>query len=746
MNHLNHQPHAPAFGISLADIYFILFRHKRAIILLSLLGMGAGAGYFMTQQPPYQSDAMVLIKYITQSTDENAVNNSAIKIKETTDLGLGVVMAEAKILSSFDLFNQVVTNIGAEKILAKAGGGADATKAGYLIQKGLKVIPGKDDGVIAISFTHPDAQMVTPILNEVIRNYKEMSSKIHSPIGITDEVLDDQINTLRLQIANVDEEIKNAKTNAGIVDLTDSKKFYSEEFAKLRRELNQLEIEMATSGRTAQPDTAVNASTNKASTNTVSDVPTVAAIEKYKRVVSQLMHFQRQEDDYLFKFGYTESNKLVIENRGNIDKFRTDKLDLESKYPSLADMVFPTVDASPANNSAAPPVIVRDYSPDRERVLRKQLAALQVQINKLDDAEAKISDLERKKQTLESNYKYYTVTRDTVNIKAAMGPGHISNISVIQWPKPPFKEMSKYYKAIGALVMGGLMMGLFWAFLYEFYIDRSVKRASEIETKLNIPFFLAIPALGKADRKQLSGPSRKQLGYGGETAGGALVPAPLEVNSALVNHALDKHYDALRDRLVTYFESINLTRKPKLVAVTSASRGAGVSTIASGLAASLSETGDGRVLLVDMNHENGSAQQFFHGKANCKLDDALLRDKRDEALVQERLYVVSEGSASDKLSRVLPKRFASLVPQLKASDYDYIIFDMPPVSQTSITTRLAGFMDTVMLVIESEKTDRESVQQANSLLAHTKANVTAVLNKTQQHVPKALVHDINSIQ
>ena len=77
---------------------------------------------------------------------------------------------------------------------------------------------------------------------------------------------------------------------------------------------------------------------------------------------------------------------------------------------------------------------------------------------------------------------------------------------------------------------------------------------------------------------------------------------------------MHSHYDALRDRLVTYFESINLTRKPKLVAVTSTDKGAGVSTIAAGLAASLSETGDGRVLLVDMNRGTGAAQQFIHGK------------------------------------------------------------------------------------------------------------------------------------
>ena len=195
---------------------------------------------------------------------------------------------------------------------------------------------------------------------------------------------------------------------------------------------------------------------------------------------------------------------------------------------------------------------------------------------------------------------------------------------------------------------------------------------------------------------------------------------------------------------MVYFESINLTRKPKLVAVTSTHKGAGVSTIASGLASSLSETGDGRVLLVDMNLENGAAQQFFRGKPSCKLDDALESEKRNNALVQENLYVVIEDIISDRLPRALPKRFASLVPKLKASDYDYIIFDMPPVSPTSVTSRLAGFMDTVMLVIESEKTDQQVVQQANALLAQSKASVTVVLNKTRQYIPSRLHRDFLS--
>jgi Mrp family chromosome partitioning ATPase len=116
----------------------------------------------------------------------------------------------------------------------------------------------------------------------------------------------------------------------------------------------------------------------------------------------------------------------------------------------------------------------------------------------------------------------------------------------------------------------------------------------------------------------------------------------------------------------------------------------------------------------------------------------LKTETKSEALVQENLYVVNGNANSQELPRILPKRFAALIPKLKASDYDYIIFDMPQVSQTSLTSRLARFMDMVLLVVESEKTDRELVKQANIWLTESGATVGAVLNKTRQYVPERL--------
>ena len=66
---------------------------------------------------------------------------------------------------------------------------------------------------------------------------------------------------------------------------------------------------------------------------------------------------------------------------------------------------------------------------------------------------------------------------------------------------------------------------------------------------------------------------------------------------------------------------------------------------------------------------------------------------------------------------------------------------MPPVNQISITPRLAGFMDMMLLVIESEKTDRDVAAHASAMLAKFKAPVGVVSNKTRSYIPTALHQD-----
>src|SRR5208282_6812533 len=134
-----------------------------------------------------------------------------------------------------------------------------------------------------------------------------------------------------------------------------------------------------------------------------------------------------------------------------------------------------------------------------------------------------------------------------------------------------------------------------------------------------------------------------------ETAGRVAPYEPAGLDLQDRQHPLYRFYGGLRDRLIVYFETRNLTHKPKLVAVTSCGNGAGVSSIATGLAASLSETGDGNVLLVNISGEQGAAQQFYKGKLGCSLDEALAADKKQGALVKANLFTATEQADGDML-------------------------------------------------------------------------------------------------
>jgi polysaccharide biosynthesis transport protein len=367
----------------------------------------------------------------------------------------------------------------------------------------------------------------------------------------------------------------------------------------------------------------------------------------------------------------------------------------------------------------------------RIKVLNTQLEGVRAEATALDEMSGQIVDLRRKREIEEANFLRYASGLEQARIADALGTGAISNIALVQNPSPPFVEKAKIQKISGGLAVVGLALGLAWAFAIEFYLDRTIRRPVDVERTLHLPLFLSIPKLAlKKGRKT----KHESKGTGG--ANGAIVPTGATIPPWDERHALHPFHETLRDRLIGYFESQGLIHKPKLVAVTGLGRGTGVTTTAAGLASSLSETGDGNVLLVDMTATQGSSQQFYQGKAVCGLEDIL--DTRQSAQVEGNLFVVGEEPAGDRLGRILPQRFSKLIPKLKASDFDYIIFDMPPVSQISITPRLAGFMDMVLLVVESEKADQELVQRATALLAESKAHVGAVLNKTVTYVPSKL--------
>jgi polysaccharide biosynthesis transport protein len=258
------------------------------------------------------------------------------------------------------------------------------------------------------------------------------------------------------------------------------------------------------------------------------------------------------------------------------------------------------------------------------------------------------------------------------------------NISVVQNPSPALRAVRDLKKVVIGLAVGSIVGGLALALFIELVLDRTVKRSRELEARLHLPLLLTIPALADAN-------GHLRLTNNGNGNGNGEAEAEPETELDRTGLLLRPFCECIRDRLSFHFEMNGLTHKPKLVAVTGLSEGAGVSSLAAGLADAFSETGEHKVALVN--------------------------------------------------KPVPPKQFSGMINRFRESALDYVIFDMPAFGDTSSTLPMAGFMDRVLLVVEAEKSSQQSVKRAYAQLSQ-KTDVSVVFNKSRVYGPKWLEGEV----
>src|SRR5436190_1065371 len=364
--------------------------------------------------------------------------------------------------------------------------------------------------------------------------------------------------------------------------------------------------------------------------------------------------------------------------------------------------------------------------------LKSRLHDVQQRMRQLSELTPQMEELERKQEMDEANYKYFAASLEKARIDEALDPSKMPNISAVQRPSPPVLDSKTRNKIILALAGGGLALGVALVLLRGLFLNRTVGRPLQLETRLHIPLMLSIPyANGRNGHRALP-----RNGSPENPAALATRPRHAKLAPWEPGHFMRPYCDAIRDRLGLYFELNHLTHRPKLVGVAGLSGAAGASTLAAGLAASLSETNDGKVLLVDVNLGPNEVHPFFKGKPAYSLNAALKNHSIDSAA--DNLYLATVGSPNAGPARLGLKKFFDMMPNLKTSDFDYIIFDMPPLEQTSPTWGMAAFMDKLLLIVEAEKNSRDVINRGYRKLVAERDNVSVVVNKARSYIPKCL--------
>src|ERR1700677_3583741 len=381
-------PSAPL--IKLDDIYYTLFRHKWLIAILAALTLAVAVTYWVLYPVSYESHAELLVKYIqnTKPLQQSGSDAQVIQMQVEED---SIINAEIAILTSFDVATNVAGQIGPAKILAKIDHGTNLIEAANVILNGLSVPSGRRSDIIFASFSHPDRDIVQPVLDVLIDAYNREHEIVRRPhVG---DKLDEEIDRLRSSIQTADDALARERTNAGILSLADSETSVASQIGKVESQISDVQIELGVksfvithmkktlgSSPSLAPDPATNAVA--ASTSPPQVAPGVA--DEYQRLIAALAN-QRNREQQLLTWATTNFPEVKDTEIG-IPATESAITQMEQKYPALIAIKPSLPPAGEPNRAASDPMAALNAEINEAMALG---AKLQILTNQLAQAEAK---------------------------------------------------------------------------------------------------------------------------------------------------------------------------------------------------------------------------------------------------------------------------------------------------------------------------------------------------------------------
>jgi uncharacterized protein involved in exopolysaccharide biosynthesis/Mrp family chromosome partitioning ATPase len=745
-------PTAAKAGLGLQDILFVLFKHKWKILFLSALGLAAAAAFYLTRKPLYESHARIMISYVLQRGGADAADN---QMEAGGRSGDQVVNTEMVILRSADLAAEVAAAVGVQRL------GATPEEAAAAVQAGLEVAPeSRGSNVLVITFRHSDPVLAREVLGQVMELYPQRHLEIHRSVGAFDSV-SRQVKAVGEKLRATELELTRLKAESGIVSVHEDSLLLASQRDKSQQDLVSAEAELAAqrtkvealarrAGAPAPAGSANGGPTDKVTPSV--PAPPVAApeqVEEYRELCRRLEFLQQKDLELRGKFA--AGNPQVVRNQQEIARAKTLRNELLAKFPGLgSEQSVATPSGDPAPNPAA---LLEQERTNLEAIQAKverykaNLAEIENRFRLITETGPKIAELERQREMQDGEYRLLESKLKKAEVDRNLDRSEMPGLRPIEAPTLPekrFGDMAK--KIVLGLAGAGVAAGLALAFLLELVVDRRIKRPGEVEARLHVPLMLTIPYVRPKHR---GAPALMSPESGDETAGdGKMLPAVRGANGYgfpnRTDHFIQPYSEAIRDRIVFNFQLNNMTHKPKLMAVTGLSAGAGASTIAAGLAKSFSEVNGAKVLLVDLNSDYPDDNPMFGNRPLHSVVGALqaARNTRFKEGGQN-LYLASAAAAKGDADSTPfgPMHLYELLPHFRASEFDYVIFDMPPMGQTSPTLAMAGLMDKVLLVVDGEDTSRDALKWGYSELVKGRADVSCVFNKARSHAPRWVAGD-----
>ncbi len=742
----------PLVGRHLIDYLEIPFVHWRVICGSLILSILAGAVALIVWPRTYESEAKLLINVGRESValDPTATTGQTLMLQKTQE---EEVNSALEVLSSRQVAELVVDQLGAQPILAGALASSEESAPKSPVFQKLeqaklqvgKIVDAVGEGLLQLGIRDAVSDRDRAI-REVIKSVQIYAPKKSTAVTIhAESKTPEMAQALAAAITTgfLDRHFSLSRTEG-------SHEFFTAQTQSVESHLNEAMLKRS---QFMQQSKVVSANDmRRILTDQLGAVElevlltrgdleqSLAEIEDISKEAeaapSEIVAAKNEDDDMTWSGMRQKVFELEVQEKQLSTRFSSDNAQLMNAREQLAGArsILEEMSKDSVKRSTTPnPVRIRleeELQKLRTRVVglhsklaekEKQHTEIEHEIDELLAFELKLAEMDREIASLEASHGLLKSKLEEARVIDELQSEEISNVSIYQ-PANFVERPSSPSKPLVAILfpLVGLMFGGGLALVRETG-KKTLRTAAHVESKLGFPTLSTIPYVGKLRTlSRLASPKFRN----------PIDSQCQEILSAiLLSGAADSRL------------------RGKSVGVIGVDANCGASTLASSLAVAASRACALQTVLIDADVRSATVSKAFKLHRAAGLAELLNGTAEQADCIQhgsiENLEFVSASAADRRGQLELSANvFSNALAEFQV-DNDLVVVDLPPANRPDRTNGIIEYLDFVVVVFESDKTDEARAKRLLQMFANDKQTIGIVLNKTRSYVPRLLLRFIS---
>lgn len=703
--------------------YWLIIKRRRfpafgifcVVIVLTLLSVSR-------DKPAYRAEGKLGLRLVDRTallTGLGSEDRSGQGELTPLTLQSNPLKTESEVLLSSPLLEQTIAQL---KLVDPAGKPLKPSA----LRNQLKVsgIPGAD--VLKLSYESEDAEATADVVNQLMRAYIDNNIlNNRDKAAAARKFIAEQLPKAEETVSQTDLELRNFKEQNGVINLEAEAKELVSATATLESSIAKEQSELAdASSRLSLLRDKVGVDSDTAILlSSLGESPGVQqALKEFQEAQNQLaVERSRYEDQYPTVANLKQKEatlKALLQERvgeviGSTNTVTDGQLELgETKQKLIQQFVDTEVQRLGLASRVARLLSARELYRRRASTFPK-----------LEQTER---ELQRRLEVAQATYGNLLKKLQEVQIAEQQNTGNARIIEAAAVPDAPLST-----KRFMKLVLGGLLASV--AAILTIIVletrDRSVKTVKEARKLFSYVWLGSIPQFGKITSRssKLSDQSIPDL---------PVRDFPRSPTSAA--------YRLLQANL----KFLNVEKGIKTIVVSSCVPKEGKSTISANLAATIAQLGR-RVLLIDADLHHPQQHHIWNLTNAVGLTDLIVKQLDFSVAVNpvmDGLDVLTAGVIPPSPLAILDsKPFRALVASV-SQEYDFIIFDSPPIMAEAESLTLGKMTDGILLVVRLHVLDFASANTSRDLLQQSSQTVLGmVINcaASENEFNRSLYYDSN---